>query len=177
MKRVLLVLCVAVLSVSVIPTQAVVFIDGPWEGESWRARFGEGWGLTFDFLRVDWQSGNKFEPAVFRNFSHDDGSWGPVWDYDYSAAYAGNADTYIEWDWHFAGSSSQPVHFKYAAYHNGVLQLAQYVHWNPGWDYPVIHDWDPGLNPPPPIPEPASILTLGLGLIVGAGVYRRRRKV
>jgi hypothetical protein len=177
MKAVLVVLASVILLGSLSQASAIVYLGDPIEGGSWRQRMQES-GITFDCLRVDWVSGpQNFEVPFFQNLNQS--GWTTAWSTPTSAAIqTATAISNMQFDFCFDGSSSQPIEFMYAAYHGADVQLAQHVWWNPGWVYPSVSDWDPGLecpNPDPPIPEPTSLALLGFG-VAALGLWRKVRK-
>lgn len=164
---------------------AFTFVDGPFFGESWTIRVGQGetevWGGVqvgpYDYLRIDWVSGSQFEaPALMRNFTNTTTS--PPWGQTSTFAWAvGPSTPYVEFNLVFNGDPDPSgTAIRAYIYNETELRMAMYITFSGSGGYGSftnIYDSDPGRLEP--IPEPTTIATL-IGVGLASLVSRRRRQ-
>jgi len=150
-------------------------IGDPIEGDSWTARFQEdGWygGVHYnlDLLAVRVVYGGPLELPAYSNFSVSG------WHLEYEnpsltlASASGPSVGYLQWDFKFSGSSSQPLLLDYAAFVGNTRVGTGGLQWGPGWSYPST-SWVP--TRADVVPVPAAVLLGILGFCV-AGVKLRK---
>ncbi|MCY2954881.1 MAG: hypothetical protein NTU53_23365 [Planctomycetota bacterium] len=160
----------------------LVPVGDPWDYGSWGARFGENGVVpdsgtyTFDFVGVRFTSAaGAFEGSGLTNFS--DSHWSSWTSSDARVASAsGHSIAYLEWDFHFAGSSSTPIQFDYFFFSGNTLRGSQHMTWQNGWTYPYFVPTttvlrEEFLPAPVPFPSVASASLTALGLLA---LLRRR---
>ncbi len=129
------------------------------------------WGLdysnnmfAFDRIEFMWLSGDKFEAPWVNSISN---SWTLQHANTLSMAIAGPArpaNTYVQYTLHFGPDNYPPSAMNIYTYSAGVLKEKTYT----SWDGSHLTDYDL------PIPEPALLPALGLGLAALGLIWRRR---
>jgi hypothetical protein len=142
----------------------------------WIQRFEENGVGDFTKMEAFMISGGPFAATCSGNFSQP-GWTGNLVKPTYIYA-IGPAVTDIQFDIAFVGSSSTPLEFDFLAWNGPTIKERDHVVWNSGsWEITLITNQGPGTydrDPIDPVPEPATMLLLGSGLIGFAGYGRRR---
>lgn len=182
MKTVSLFLLLAAL-VSIVPARAALIPLGDIGlGNSWKQRFSATNLYNFDTIRLDLVpvvGQSTFEPPVFKN-SFSNSGWGELPGSSASFAMSMGPDTQANaFDLWFTDLPANGVTFKYAAYDGATWRDSALLRFqNSSWQQIQLNpeQWDPGtIQAVTPVPEPASLLLLGLGL-AGVGAARKFRK-
>jgi hypothetical protein len=157
----------------------------------WSQEFNESGYGQFDFMRIDLISGPEFAEPAFSGFSSaglggvaiDPSGWSQLWNDGRSAAAGGTEVDTLNFLIEFGGETSEPFAFYFTSYDIDVasgtakLQDSAKAVWDGGWTITVMtaDTWNPGTDSPAnPVPEPATLLLLGTGLVGLAGFRARR---
>ncbi len=176
MKAVLLLLLVGLIA-CVPHAQAFTPLGGPIEGNSWSQAFREYGVGSYDFMRVDWISGGRFESPAFSAFSV--GGWSLAWEGPLWAAAEASIQTTSDMTFYlkFQGNPADQPEFYFSAWlgdtwretasakYNGASWIISSSTWKP--DNPRE---DPGV-----VPEPLTVVLIASGLAGSALLQRRRR--
>lgn len=157
-------------------------VGDPTEIGSWTQAFNESGVGNFDTVETFMLSGGPFEAPPFAGFSIAGWS-GSLINNNYAIG-SGPATTSLTWNINFSGSQSSPLGFDFLAWEGGVfgtLKEAAKATWSgSGWSFALFTtDGTIGSNSvaydrcPPPVPEPATMLLLGSGLLGLVGFGRR----
>ena len=147
---------------------ATIIFDDPVEGESWTLSVSGG--PLADLWRIDWVSGQLFELPTITSTTP---GWSTAWATTTSGAVSGPAASPITL-WYFADTPADLFEVNLAIYNTDVLQLAIRVFQRgAGIGTELLVDWDPGTASP--VPEPATLTLMGIGLAGLAWMRRRKR--
>jgi len=171
-------LALALVLVGSTAATALINVGDPWTGNSWGQRFEHETDLPFESMRIDWVFGSDFEvPTVFESF--DDDSWRAGWESPILAGARGDASTDLEFDIIFNGDVV-PTCFTLATYLGGTAQEYYEAKYDETGDCCWTFTADPGTPGPDledgEVPEPATLMLLGAGLVGIAGARLRRRR-
>jgi hypothetical protein len=186
---VLVLVCVAGIG----SASATVFLDGPFDGNSWTVRWGQRdtetnyYGQTvgpFDTIVSKWISGTSlFENPLCTAFT--DPLWSPTyrstgWEVIHRSS---GSSTALDYTYNFTGNkASDDVIFRTAVYSGGVWKQAQTHGWNHltqsflngGNGYQLAKD---GADLLAEVPEPGTVALLGIVMLgAAAAAFGRRRR-
>lgn len=164
---------------------AIIDFGDPIESGSWGQRFyGDVGNDRYEFFRVDWISGSFFSTSglhgresVMHNFTHD---WSAGWSHATSASAYGPTPTDgndVYFDIYFEDPKSNPTSFYFHAYDasDNIVDEATASWSGSSWSFISSADWHPPQPRMDPIPEPTTLLLLGLGMVSMFAVRRIRR--
>jgi hypothetical protein len=172
MRKTTALLCAAMLLlVANVPAQAFTFCGNPIEGGSWSQGFNESGVGNFDRMQVDWLSGTMFEPPTFTSLAS---GWNVVYENGGRNAVAlGTAIDNMTFNIHFTGNSADGVSFQFTAFNGTVVKESARATYNGGWNFAASGS---PAKLPSEVPEPGTLLMLGIVLGLGGTIAMKRHR-
>lgn len=175
MKKVLmfLVICGFVMTMSASAFAMVLPVGAPFSIGSWSQQFNESGVGSFNQIAVWSLSGDIFEAPAFTAFSAS--GWTS---YDPSASNAfafGPDNSNLNFNINFVGTSATPLSFLFMASQDLTAKEWAFASWNNGWTIRAATGEEIGnKGPTTPVPEPTTILLLGMGALGLFGLKKRK---